>query len=271
MTQPPHDRDLGAPDSPPASRPGPLPAYPGAPGGPSAGSGGGYGSPQAGYGGGYPGSPQPGYGGPGYPPGFPPPTEGTAIAALVLAFVLAPVGLVLGFVALSKIRRSGARGRGMAIAAVVVSAVALLVTALAVVALVVFSTGSEPQDITEPRSISADAIEAGHCSDLLDIDEAGARVPVLPCDQAHDTEIVAEVGDGQLIAGTIDIQAKLAPECQEIVDRLAGEDAARLEVYIFPIVPEDPDRRFSTRYLCAASSPVSTITGSYVLGDAELG
>lgn len=50
-------------------------------------------------------------------------TNGLAIAALILAFAIAPVGLVLGFVARSQIDKSGQQGSGLALAAIIVGAV----------------------------------------------------------------------------------------------------------------------------------------------------
>jgi Domain of unknown function (DUF4190) len=63
---------------------------------------------------------------PGVPPMTPapvyvsmPPTNGMAIAALVLAFVFFPLGIVLGHVARGQIKRSGEGGRGLATAALI--------------------------------------------------------------------------------------------------------------------------------------------------------
>ena len=68
----------------------------------------------------------------------PPPIDPTAIVALVLSMIFWPAGLVMGFVALSRINASGLGGRGLANAAVIVSTFgAVFVDALAVVALVI--------------------------------------------------------------------------------------------------------------------------------------
>ncbi|TFV68220.1 UNVERIFIED_ORG: DUF4190 domain-containing protein [Bacillus sp. AZ43] len=98
---------------PPPPPPGPPPAYP-----------------PAGY-------PPPGYPPPGYgpPPGYPPPgypvygrpTNTLAILALVMAFVFAPAGLVLGIVARRQIRQTGEDGDGLALAGIIVGGI---VTAL---------------------------------------------------------------------------------------------------------------------------------------------
>ncbi|MEV4636117.1 DUF4190 domain-containing protein [Actinoplanes sp. NPDC049548] len=101
----------------------------------------GYAMPQYDYG--NPGSP---YGYPSYPPG-PRPTEGMAIASLVVSCVsiaglcgwwvgglLGVLGAIFGHVARRKIRQTGAGGSGMALAGIIIGWV---VTAIAVVGAVV--------------------------------------------------------------------------------------------------------------------------------------
>src|SRR5437763_6244187 len=91
--------------------------------------------PQPPYGGQPPpqfGRPPP-YGQPYYPP---PPygpaagTNGFAIAALVCAFVFAPLGIIFGFVARSQIRRTGQQGDGMALAAIITGFVLTIFTVI---------------------------------------------------------------------------------------------------------------------------------------------
>ena len=77
---------------------------------------------------------QPGYAAPGYPPagyapsGYPPPygrpTNTMAILALVLAFVFAPAGLILGIIARKQIRQTGEEGSGLALAGIIVGGIA---------------------------------------------------------------------------------------------------------------------------------------------------
>jgi hypothetical protein len=85
-----------------------------------------------------------GYGPPdGYPP--PPwalrrPTNTLAVVSLVLAFVCAPAGLVLGIVARRQIRRTGEEGAGLALAGIIVGSLWTgLIAALVVVWLVAVS------------------------------------------------------------------------------------------------------------------------------------
>ncbi|MFC4059935.1 DUF4190 domain-containing protein [Planomonospora corallina] len=107
-------------------------SYGNQPGGYEPPKGGGYGPP--GGNGGYGGPPAGGYDPYGYDPyayGAPPPprpNNGMAVAALVLGIVglfacgvTSIVGIVLGHVSLSQIKRTGEEGRGMAIAGLVLS------------------------------------------------------------------------------------------------------------------------------------------------------
>ncbi len=70
---------------------------------------------------------QPGYGQ--QPYGYAPyphhsrPTNTMAILALVMAFVFAPVGLVLGIIARKQIRRTGEDGDGLALAGIIVGGI----------------------------------------------------------------------------------------------------------------------------------------------------
>jgi hypothetical protein len=119
------DENLYRGDPPPA---GPPPGSPGPYGQP------GYGQPghaqgayaQPGYAPpGYapPGYPPPGYGPPGYPPVYVRPTNTMAILALVMAFVFAPAGLILGIVARKQIRETGEDGDGLALAGIIVGGI----------------------------------------------------------------------------------------------------------------------------------------------------
>ncbi|WP_232423320.1 DUF4190 domain-containing protein [Mycobacterium sp. 155] len=101
----------------------PPPGFPGGPGGPP----------------GFPPGPPPGY--PPYPPGppgyGPPPGRTNALATLSIVFgiVFAPIGAVLGHLALSQIKKTGEKGRGRALIGLTVSYLMIFV---AIIALVVF-------------------------------------------------------------------------------------------------------------------------------------
>jgi hypothetical protein len=80
-------------------------------------------------------APPPGYG---PPPGYPTaayvrPTNTMAILALVMAFVFAPAGLILGIVARKQIRQTGEDGDGLALAGIIVGGMVTALFALIIV------------------------------------------------------------------------------------------------------------------------------------------
>jgi Domain of unknown function (DUF4190) len=123
------DENLYRGDPPPPPPPGSPPPYGGQgyaqpryapPGYPQPGH------PQAGY-------PPPGYGAPGYPPVYVRPTNTMAILALVMAFVFAPAGLILGIVARKQIRETGEDGDGLALAGIIVGGIVTAIFVLFIV------------------------------------------------------------------------------------------------------------------------------------------
>lgn len=80
--------------------------------------------------------PQGGY----YPPPPPqgPPTNTMAIISLVLAFVFAPAGLILGFIARKQIKETGEGGAGLALAGIIISIVQIVAGILALIFFIIF-------------------------------------------------------------------------------------------------------------------------------------
>ena len=72
---------------------------------------------------------QPQYGQPGYAqPGYAQPTEGLAIAGLITGILFWPAGIIISPIALSKIKKTGNGGRGLAIAGLILSILGALGT-----------------------------------------------------------------------------------------------------------------------------------------------
>ncbi len=143
MTEP-HDPFAAPGDQPPAPPPPPPPAgYPPPPPG--------YGPPPPGYpppAYGQPGYGQPPYGQPGY--GGQPRTNTLAIVSLVGAFFCSPVGVICGIMALGQIKKSGERGRGMAIAGLVIGAVSIAIVIVGLVGLIAFAGTEHCATLTTP-------------------------------------------------------------------------------------------------------------------------
>ena len=91
------------------------------------------------------GQQMPGYGPPvGYamPPQFGRPTNTMAILALVMAFVFAPAGLVLGILARKQIARTGEDGDGLALAGIIVGGLVTAFFVLMIVFMIVAFAGA---------------------------------------------------------------------------------------------------------------------------------
>jgi len=67
-----------------------------------------------------------------------------AIVGFIASFFVSIVGIVLGFVALSQIKRTGEKGRGLALAAVIIGFVAIALTVLFTILFVVAAANIDP-------------------------------------------------------------------------------------------------------------------------------
>jgi Domain of unknown function (DUF4190)/Septum formation len=150
-------------------------------------------------------NPNPPYGSPGAPYGTPygvagqPPGTGPASGWAIASFVLGSLSVVVlsvifAFIALSRIKRLGQRGRGLAIAGLALSAFWIVVV---VVAIVAANAGKATRSaatgvITHRGHINAFSLRVGDCFD----NPAGAQtvntVTAIPCDQPHNAQIYAK-------------------------------------------------------------------------------
>lgn len=60
-----------------------------------------------------------------------------AIVAFVVTFFVSIVGIILGFIALSQIKRTGEQGRGLALAAVIIGFISLALGVIITIAVIV--------------------------------------------------------------------------------------------------------------------------------------
>lgn len=125
----------------------PAPAYPAAPTPPPAAPG----APGA------PGAPAAGYPAAGYPQQ--PPLNTLSIVALVGGFLVNIVGIVCGHIALSQIKRTGERGRGLALAGLIIGYVSLAASVIAVISLLAFA-GLAASTVSSASSAALSELEA---------------------------------------------------------------------------------------------------------------
>jgi hypothetical protein len=143
--------------------------------------------PGAGYG--APG--QYGVGGPYQPRG----TSGWAVASLVLGLLGGIVlGAVFGFIALSRIKRLGQRGRGMAIAGIVLSSCWTLLLIIGIIGANLGQATRSPSSghITHTGSLSVFSLAVGDCFDNPVGASIVSTVTALPCTSPHNAQIFAK-------------------------------------------------------------------------------
>lgn len=134
-------------------------------------------------------------------------TNGFAITSLVTAILgcTAFLGLIFGFVALSQIKRNGDRGRGMAIAGIVVSCVwfvgsvatfVLLPSAPGTSAVGATPSASAKPTHTEPHDLDVGDIRPGQCfNDSTNGNGSGSQeveqLTIVGCSTPHDAQALA--------------------------------------------------------------------------------
>lgn len=118
--------------------------------------------------------------------------DGFAIAGFVLALIGGILfGLVFGIVGIVRTQGGQRRGRGLAVAAIIISM--LWAALIAVVIVIVIATSAERSgtgDVTRPGSESFEDVREGDC--VSDVEQGVAfSLEVVPCDQPHKAEVYA--------------------------------------------------------------------------------
>ncbi|MFJ4781499.1 septum formation family protein [Streptomyces sp. NPDC088762] len=183
-----------------------------------------------------------------YPLGWhapaPPPSQKTnvlAVVAFVASLVCVPlIPLILAFIALSQIRNRGEKGKGFAIAAIVIQGVALVLV-VGLGGLGVLDSGpkrDESGQVTGPGTSDVHDIRTGDCFDTEDDltehtegtgGEAAPSVRIVPCEQPHEGEAYAvfDLEDGPY-PGTEKIIALADDKCGGTLLTDYVGDAAKL-------------------------------------------
>ncbi|QHT58426.1 DUF4190 domain-containing protein [Cellulomonas sp. H30R-01] len=195
------------------------------------------------------------------------PLAGWALAAGVL--LLAPLALVLGIVALRRTSAHGTRGRGMAVAAIVLGALGTLGVVVAVVVGLVTAqtTRPLPGDVGSARDAHAVQLVTGTCVEQLPADGSVDVVRVVPCAQPHEAQVVTEYdfAENAVWPGQQAADARVAKAC--VLDD--AETAAGVRPVTWAPT-EQGWSRGDRRGLCLAVVDGGGVTGSFLDGSATL-
>lgn len=194
---------------------------------------------------------------------MPPPqgVSGVAIAALILGILpTCVIGLVVSIVALTQTGRNKRRGRGLAIAGLVLSILWLG----AGVALGVLGYQNRPPErsadgtITEAGKLFASDLRNGDCFNGLGDSDTIDRVSAVPCSEAHEAEVFAtpDLPGGEVYPGAETASRVSRTSCQGELAKLPAavqHEIATEVTWLYPV--EDAWNAGDRNAICFAGSP----------------
>ncbi len=208
-----------------------------------------------------------------YAPGWTPPRprqEPTALVALVTGILLlGPVPVVLALVALRRTRARGTRGRGAALAGLVLGAVSTLAWLAVLVTVLTTAAATRPlaADLDSPRSAHAAQLVTGSCVATLPVDGPVDDVQAVPCADEHEAQVITdyEFEQGAAWPGADVVVARVTGACA-----LSGaERDAGLRTVVWTPTEQSWGRGDRTG-LCLAVGPDGAMTGSLLDGTTDL-
>ncbi len=211
------------------------------------------------------------YGPPPQPYGYGPPppkpgTDGFAIASLIFGIIGGILlSAIFGFVALSRIRRTGRGGRGLALAGLVLSGVWVLIYGVIIVAVIATSADRDAAGrITDAGDVSAFSLEVGDCLNGLKESDNISSLPAVPCDQPHEGEVFAmiQLPDGGY-PGDEKISTDAGDRCSAAFETYAPSSVSDEKIELFYLQPTQLSWAQGDREItCIATDPSRKRTGS---------
>lgn len=194
--------------------------------------------------------------GPGYPPPPPPAkTNGFAIAALIFGIIGGfLLSVIFGIVALRQIRQRGDKGRGLAIAGLVLSGIWVVIIGVIIAVAVATQAGRNSSgEISQAGTLTVEKLAVGDCIDGIKDGQVITSVTARPCAEAHDAEVFSQF---TLPAGTWPGAESVADRAESMCSDNAAQALAgspmldRLSLFIlYPPDAESWDRSRSVSCL----------------------
>ena len=121
--------------------------------------------------------------------------NGFAIASLIFGICGGPLfSLIFGIIALVQIKRHGGKGKGMAVAGLILTPLWAIVIAVAISLIMTYTpTRNDDGKVTTPGTVTLTSLKKGDClnTDKIQDGVEFSTVPAVPCNQPHDAEIYA--------------------------------------------------------------------------------
>ncbi|BDI22593.1 DUF4190 domain-containing protein [Herbiconiux sp. L3-i23] len=239
-------------------------------------------------------APQPAYSGAGSA-SIPPPidyanrTNVVSIVALILGFLFPLGGIIAGAVGLAQVKRTGEKGRGLAIGGIVVGSIMTVLTILAVIGLVALAafTSSQANDPTRdslgappsqedifggdsddaPESVDVFTLQIGDCLNEASADVVSS-VEAVDCAAPHDYEVFTEFQvPGDAFPGIDEVDLAASDGCYAAFPAFVGlsYEESTLDYSYFAPTEESwagGDRLVSCLIIDPAAQTVGTLAGA---------
>jgi hypothetical protein len=169
-------------------------------------------------------------------------TDGVSVAALVLSLLCCTslIGAIMGFVGLKRTKNGQRKGRGLAIAAVVIGLLGTLAFGGAVALVVAGGAGLFGESVED--------LETGQClnADGLDKDTSDpvSSIKIVDCDEDHDGEVLAtsELSADEAESYEFDDQDNIDEHCISKIDDEVLATLLDPKYYIIALTSsENPD------------------------------
>lgn len=189
---------------------------------------------------------------------YQPRTNGFAIAGLVLGLVgvvvLAPIFSIL---ALRKIRRTGERGKGMAVAGLVLSGCWLLIFVAGGIAAAFLENRGNPGDTTAVSNV-----QVGQCFDADLSKNTLLVVKIADCAKPHSGEAYDKVKAKLSGMGSKEQDLTATQECANSFERFVGKPFQDSELEIVYVALEERELADGNILCMLAGKPGQKLTGS---------
>ncbi|MBX6752094.1 MAG: DUF4190 domain-containing protein [Micromonosporaceae bacterium] len=195
------------------------------------------------------------------PPGF----NGFAIAGFVLSLCACfPLGIIFAIIALVQMRRSGERGRGLAIAGLVISIVWILCLWAVIANGLGRQAGRDDSgQVIDAGDVSVFDLRVGDCIESLPDTDRHYEVQVVPCMQLHEAEVYAVFDlPGSSYPGEDELFAMADEECFDRLESYSSWAASDPSIEVYYLYPTSQSWRVGDREVTCIAISTSPRIGS---------
>jgi len=201
---------------------------------------------------------------PGQPMGQASGTSGWAVAAFIFGLLGGVLlGVIFGIVALSQIRRTGKKGRGLAIAGLILSGMWVVVVGIAIS--LSSATRSPNGAITHRGNLDVFSLKVGDCFDNPTGATSLSSVTAIPCTHPHNAQVYAAFdlsGSDSSYPGTAAIGPQARAGCRSRTGDINQSKASSADMlrYLFPEANAWADGHRTVS--CVIVAPSANLTSS---------